>query len=94
VQLCLVVAVLATVRDPDGRLVGELDERWAHILARHSKLRMLQSEIRRAVARPTARRAGRERNEIWHFLADVGPSRWLKVVVIYKGERPSPVRGR
>lgn len=81
------MALLATVRDPDGRLVELTDERWEHILDRHRELRTLQSEVLHAVTSPTLVRAGREPNERWYFLADTGPSRWLQAVIASREER-------
>jgi hypothetical protein len=83
----MVVAVLATVRDPDGRLVELTDERWAHILDRHGVMRTLQIEVLHTIGTPTLARAGREQNERWYFLADTGPSRWLQAVIAYREER-------
>ena len=38
-----------------------------------------------AVHEPTVRQAGRFDGEVWYFLEDAGPFRWLKVVVHYEG---------
>jgi len=39
------------------------------------------------VREPDARSSGRQSNEEWFFLAAVGPSRWLQVVVAYEKRR-------
>jgi hypothetical protein len=38
---------------------------------------------------PTDVVQGHEENEGWFYKADVGPSRWIKVVVIYEAGRGS-----
>jgi hypothetical protein len=60
-------------------------ERWEHITAAdgHPELAGLHGAVLRAVAEPDVRRPGREPNEEWFFLAGIGPSRWLQVVVAY-----------
>jgi hypothetical protein len=43
-----------------------------------------QSEVLRAVEMPTETAPGRHRGEEWFYLANAGPSRWLKVVVVFE----------
>jgi hypothetical protein len=83
------LTVIATVTDPDGRRVELTDERWAHIVDpdNHPELTDLKAEVLRAVASPDGRAAGREPDELWFYLANVGPSSWLKVVVRFNAER-------
>ena len=46
-----------------------------------------QDEVMRAVAEPDDVLDGYEANELWYYLAEVGPSRWLRVVVAFEGDR-------
>jgi hypothetical protein len=75
------LTVLAVVVDPAGRRVELLDDRWKHIVARHPEMEALRDAVLRAVTAPTEQLAGRRPGEQWFYLGDVGPSRWLKVVV-------------
>lgn len=83
------MSVLAEVTTSDGRRVELTAERWAHIVdsEAHPELVDLQAEVLRAVAEPTETRPGREPDETWFYLRDVGPSRWLKVVVVFTADR-------
>jgi hypothetical protein len=80
-------AVLATVADPDGRPVVLTAERWRHILDGHPELAPHRAQLLAAVRAPTERRPGRAPGEVWCFLATARPSRWLQVVVHYRGGR-------
>lgn len=71
------------IRDPQGREVLLSLERWRHIISGHPEIESFEDEIRRAVEAPTAILAGREANEEWLYLEGAGPSRWLKVVVVF-----------
>jgi hypothetical protein len=77
--------VLATVADPDGRAVVLTQRTWDHIISRHPELRPFRSAVVAAVRAPTVRRGGRTPGEEWFYLRVIGPSRWLKVVVTYRG---------
>jgi hypothetical protein len=78
-------SLTAQVRDPDGRVVELTAERWEHITSPdgNPELADLQDAVLRAVGEPDVRRPGREPNEEWFFLAGIGSSRWLQVVVGY-----------
>ncbi|MGH2368028.1 MAG: hypothetical protein ACRDI2_07505, partial [Chloroflexota bacterium] len=78
-------AILATATDPDGRPVQLTEERWHHILDGHPELGMFQDQILAAIRAPDERRAGRWPGEEWFYLGTTRPSRWLKVVVVYRG---------
>ncbi len=80
-------AVMATADDPDGRPVVLTVERWQHILDGHPDLAPFQALVLTAVRGPDYRRPGRWPDEEWFYLATARPSRWLKVVVVYEGER-------
>jgi hypothetical protein len=65
-------------------------DRWQHIVDGHPELALHEEEVLRAVEAPTEALAGREADEEWFYLRDAGPSRWLKVVVVFA----SGTRGR
>ena len=69
--------------DPDGRSVVFSEARWVHIFQGHPELRQHRQSILEAVRAPSRRLPGRRASEEWFYKADVGPSRWLKVVVRY-----------
>lgn len=74
--------------DPDGRPVLLSASRWEHIVDRafgHPEMATLEAEVLAAVRAPDRRRPGHEPNEVWFYRAGAGPSRWIKVVVIYEG---------
>jgi len=73
-------------RDRQGREVLLSPERWQHIVSAHPEIEARKKEIRRAVESPTAVLAGRESDEEWLYLEGAGPSRWLKVVVVFGSE--------
>jgi phage-Barnase-EndoU-ColicinE5/D-RelE like nuclease2 len=70
-------------RDRQGREVTLSPERWQHIISGHPEIEVYAADIRRAVEAPTAVLAGREPDEEWLYLEGAGPSRWLKVVVVF-----------
>jgi hypothetical protein len=70
-------------RDRQGREVLLSPERWQHIISGHPEIEVYVTDIRRAVEAPTAVIAGREPDEEWLYLEGAGPSRWLKVVVVF-----------
>jgi hypothetical protein len=81
------MTVVADTSDPDGRRVELTAERWEHIRSRHPELAEERDTILAAVARPSKRLdEPRGPSESWYYLAGVGPSRWLKVVVIFDGD--------
>jgi hypothetical protein len=87
----VIVAVLASVLDIDGRRVDLTDERWAHIIgaepqrAGYPELAAHQDAVMRAVQTPDRRLPGHRPGEEWFYIAGAGPSRFLKVVVAYDG---------
>jgi len=74
------------LRDRQGREVLLSPERWQHIVSAHPEIEVCEKEIRRAVESPTTVLAGREPDEEWLYLEGAGPSRWLKVVVVFDNE--------
>jgi hypothetical protein len=74
------------IRDRHGRDVLLSLERWQHIISAHPEIEACEEKIRRAVESPTTVLAGREPDEEWLYLEGAGPSRWLKVVVVFDGE--------
>lgn len=79
-----------TIRDREGREVLLSPERWQHIVSGHPEIEVYEQEVRRAVESPTTALPGREPGEEWLYLEGTGPSRWLKVVVVFD----SAERGR
>jgi len=76
------------ILDRRGRDVLLTVERWRHIVSAHPEIEIYEKEIRRAVESPTTVLAGREPDEEWLYLEGAGPSRWLKVVVVFdSGDR-------
>jgi len=72
-----------SVLDPDGRSVVLSEGRWAHVTDGHPELHNFRKEVLETVQAPSRRLPGRALSEEWFYKADVGPSRWLKVVVRY-----------
>lgn len=75
------MTVLATVVDPRGRRVELTSERWNHILDRHPEIAEHRADVLRAIDQPSAQLPGRHAGQTWFYLAEVGPSGWLKVIV-------------
>ncbi len=74
------------IRDRQGRDILLSTERWRHIIGAHPEIEIYAKEIHRAVKSPTTALAGREPDEEWLYLEGAGPSRWLKVVVVFDNE--------
>lgn len=74
------------MQDHQGREVLLSDERWRHIVSAHPEIEVYEEEVYRAVESPTTTLAGREPDEEWLYLEGAGPSRWLKVVVVFGRE--------
>lgn len=81
------MTILATVTDPQGRQVDLTDTQWAHILQGRGAAAPSQEEVLQAIRDPHDVLPGRKSNELWYYKADIGPSRWLRVVVAFQGER-------
>lgn len=62
-------------------------ERWEHISVEHPELVAHRAEVMATVQVPSLQLPGLRSNERWYYLEPAGPSRWLKVVVAYEGER-------
>jgi hypothetical protein len=80
------VTILAEVLDPDGRRVELTNEGWQHVIDGHPELAPLQADVMRGVHAPSRRLGGRDPAEEWFYLAGVGPSRWIKMVVVFEGD--------
>jgi hypothetical protein len=80
------MTLLAAVLDSDGRRVELTHERWEHITHadNHPELAGHLTDILDAVRSPSKSMAGHDDGEVWFYLEDRGPSRWLKVVVIFE----------
>jgi len=79
------MTVLRSARDPRGREIVLTAQRWQHILDGHPEMATREEDVLRAIETPTDVAPGREPDEEWFYLADAGPSRWLKVVVVFGG---------
>jgi hypothetical protein len=79
----LVSQILATVIDPDGRGVDLIEERWEHIMSSHPELAGRRADVLDTVRVPSRRLLGPTVGEEWFYRENIGPSRWLKVVVRY-----------
>ena len=75
--------IIATVLDLDGRSVILSEPRWAHIVAGHPELTNFRKDVLETVEVPSLRLPGRSLGEEWFYKAEIGPGRWLKVVVRY-----------
>ena len=73
--------------DPDGRRVVLSFSRWHHILDKHGELGRQRDTVLEAVARPDERLPGRKAHEEWFYRRTARPSRWVRVVVHYEGDR-------
>jgi hypothetical protein len=76
----------AEIEDLWGRRVRLEHERWAHIVHTRPILAVLIDNVLEAVEHPDHHIVDARPGEDWYYLADVGPSRWLKVVVAFHGE--------
>src|SRR4051812_92828 len=78
--------------DPDGRRVALSPERWLHILERHAELELEPHTVLEVVGQPDFRLPGPRAGEERFYRSGLGPSRWLRVVVHYEGDRGVVVR--
>jgi hypothetical protein len=76
-----------TVFDPDHRPVTLTPATWRHITNGHPELGRHRRDVLHAVRRPTLTIQGPRPDEVWFYLAEAGPSRWLKVVVRFQRSR-------
>lgn len=74
------------IQDRQGREVVLSAERWQHIVSGHPEIGAFKEQIALAVESPTAALPGRGPGEEWLYLEEVGPSRWLKVVVAFDSD--------
>lgn len=83
------MTIIATVVDPTGRTVVLDSAAWAHIIRPdgHPEMEPLRDAILQAVQAPAASRPGTRPGQEWFYGAGVGPSRFVRVVVAYEGER-------
>jgi hypothetical protein len=73
--------VLAETIDPDGRAVILDQDGWMHILQEHPELARHREEIMATVTSPDHRRADPRPRRERYYSRNLGPSRWLFVVV-------------
>jgi hypothetical protein len=72
-----------------GREIVLTDERWKHIIDRHPELAHARRALEVELQEPYFMFRGRDPDEHWLYLKKVGPTRWLKIVVVWE----SPSRG-
>ncbi len=73
-----------TLTDPLGRTVDLSEERWKHITDGHPDMEGRQEEVKAAIEAAEKRTAGRfpDTEKLW--ARNLGPARWLIVVVRYE----------
>lgn len=74
------------LRAPDGKPVTLTGERWRHIVDGHPELAVHRDAVLAAVATPARQLPGRRPHETWCY-GPGGPSRCIKVVVHWTGDR-------
>jgi hypothetical protein len=74
------------LRAPDGRTVILTAERWRHIVGGHPELAIHRDAVLAAVTAPARHLPGRRQHETWSY-GPGGPSRFIKVVVHWTGDR-------
>lgn len=79
--------IIRAVRDRGGRAVVLTQERMDHIVRRHRKLDGHELAIMRAVETADIRCRGNDAKSEELYARNLGPSRWLCVVVGYEGVR-------
>ncbi len=78
--------IVGTVRDRAGRSVTLTLDRWENILkTRLGTLDGLELAVMSAVANAEVIRRGNVPGREVHYARDLGPSRWMAVVVAYAG---------
>ena len=76
--------VIAAVKDRLGRTIVLEQERWDHI-SKHEQLDGHELAVMRAVENADKRRDGNRPDREVIYGKDLGPNRWLAVVVEYDG---------
>jgi hypothetical protein len=78
--------IIASTTTPAGRTVLLTDRTWAHVVTEHFEMRGQLAAVLNALKTPdyyqVDSRPGRER----YFKRAVGPDRWLRVVVQFRGD--------
>lgn len=75
--------VVASTRDGTGVEVVLTGERWGHIVEGHGQLAGLQAAVMEAVQNADRRCEGNVPGREKLYCEDLGPARWLAVVVDY-----------
>ncbi len=79
--------ILAQAQDASGRIVVLTDVRWEHIVNGHKALDGYELAVMRAVETADTSRQGNFAGATVLYARDLGPARWLAVVVAYKRGR-------
>jgi hypothetical protein len=77
--------LIATVIDPQGRTVWLTQERWDHIVEGHPEIARYLQDVKKCVERADNRTKGNypDAEKLW--ARNLGPAKWLTVVVRYEG---------
>jgi len=73
--------VIAETVDPDGRRVVLDDDGWQHILEEHGEIEPHLEAIMLTVREPQHSRVDPRHGRMRYWRPELGPSRWLMVVV-------------
>lgn len=76
-----------TIRDYRGREVRLTEERWRHIVAGHPEMDGLELAVKRVVESPDKRHDGKRPSTEVLYRRNLGPAKWLAVVVAYGEDR-------
>ena len=74
------------MRDARGRRVVLEVERWQHISEAHPELEPYRAALLRAVGAAERIVPGRAEGEEWFYAEGVGPSRWIKIVIVFASD--------
>lgn len=77
--------IIASTTDGLGRTIVLTAERWEHIVDGHPELDGLELAVMRAVETADITVDGNKPGTMKHCAKDLGPARYLSVVVAYEG---------
>jgi hypothetical protein len=75
--------LIATMIDPMGRTVWLAQRSWDHVTTEHPEVRL--AELKRAVETAEKRTSGKFAGTEKLWARNLGPAKWLTVVVAYEG---------
>jgi hypothetical protein len=77
--------LIATITDAQGRTVWLTQEGWDHILDGHPELATHLAGVKKCIERADDRTRGNFPDVEKHWIRNLGPAKWLTVVVRYEG---------